>query len=762
MNIFSEQRFWISTEASPSIDSIIHLYIKKRQGFFLWRFYRLEDNTYGTLSHNLRKIYIVIKKILFILFLVIALPSMANNDKADHNLIILDSLSSIASKASHDQIALYVDTLLSKAKELNSREHISRGIYILFNHYYEQLDIDNFEVFVCRINREFNIKEDEPALYSDALNMLSRMYSMTNNFDLAIQKAMEIYDESEAPADYDLILNEKTGRMELPYKVNNRIVALDCLGWTYYYMDEYEKSLRYMNECVNIIKLYPPEHLSKNLLYSEYGLMMASYGNSDKELQLHNIKQFEDDLIKYGDDNASKTNYLYSIEDEYVDYYCSTNELAKAKYHYDKACNMMDTCAELDYYRDNFYRLGAVYYSAIGNGERAMQFADSATKLYHEENILEVEAEVLAIKINAAHLAKKDSLVYDIAIDLFNLTDTIFDNRYKSAIEHMSATIGRDRLNFDNKRINTEREKMIAFAVMVFLLGGVIVGLLRQRHEREIRNELKNQKKELEEEVRRHTSEITYKHELITSSIRYAQNIQNAMLPDISKIGNGIIEGAFVLHKPCKIVSGDFYWAKQIGDEMLIVLADCEEQGVSGAFFSMIGCTMLNEICSKDITISPNHIISELGVRLSRSLNQPQNKSVDYRMNITSVYIDIRRMTLKFSIARSSVLIYRDEQCMSWENTNDSIGEINSDSVYVTRELSIKKGDIIYIGANGLTTLIGGKDQNQLGIDNVKALLAKAAHMPIYQNEATVKEEIENWIGNQQQHNDISLIGIKI
>ena len=66
------------------------------------------------------------------------------------------------------------------------------------------------------------------------------------------------------------------------------------------------------------------------------------------------------------------------------------------------------------------------------------------------------------------------------------------------------------------------------------------------------------------------------------------------------------------LYKPLAIVSGDFYWVSSQGNMQIIIAADCTGHGVPGAFMSMLGVTMLNEIVNGKHIIMPDQIIENL------------------------------------------------------------------------------------------------------------------------------------------------------
>lgn len=705
----------------------------------------------------------MLRRFIFILILAIHIPALAKKDNIIRDVATLDSLCKIADTCKTIEVLHYSNLIFNSAKALNNKRYIYKSISYTTDYYYDQYNPEAFEAYIDSIQQTYDLKKEAPYTYGRNLYNLSRLYSLLNRFESSIKMAMILYAESETPKDYEMEYCEELDRLIVPIRVNNRLNALSSLGWTYYYMDEYEKALKYMSECVDIIKQYPQKELmARDLLQNEYGLMMASYDNPNTDLILRNIQNLENDVKIYGHQTNMYPVYLQGIEDEYVDLYCRIDQLDKAKYHYKRLSNMMDTCKAVQEYRDNFHRLSAVYYLKLNKGDKALMHADSAMILYHEQDLIELETEALLLKIKAAHMANKDSLVYDMANKMFKQTQDIYDDRYNSAVENMSATLGRDRLNIDAERAKTERGNMLILTVVILLSAATVVILVKRQHEKEHRDDLKKQKAFLEKEVKRQTDVISIKNDRITSSIRYAQNIQNAMLPNINTFGHGLIEGAFAIYKPCKIVSGDFYWAKQTEKELLIVTADSDEQGVYGAFFSMIGATMLNEICSKDITISPNKILSELGKRLSSTLSQTGGKAVNYRMNASVVYLNIEKMTMKLSIANNCILLYRNGKFTVWENSNDSIGEINSESVYITRELSIQKGDVIYLGSNGLSNQQGGTNGEPLGIDQLQNMLGNIAPADIYKQEDLLRREIEWWQGNMPQGDDITAIGIKI
>ena len=90
----------------------------------------------------------------------------------------------------------------------------------------------------------------------------------------------------------------------------------------------------------------------------------------------------------------------------------------------------------------------------------------------------------------------------------------------------------------------------------------------------------------------------------------YAKRIQTALIPSLELFSDKLEH--FVLYKPLAIVSGDFYWVSSYGNMQIIISADCTGHGVPGAFMSMLGVTMLNEIVNGKHIIMPDQIIEHL------------------------------------------------------------------------------------------------------------------------------------------------------
>src|SRR5665811_353203 len=105
------------------------------------------------------------------------------------------------------------------------------------------------------------------------------------------------------------------------------------------------------------------------------------------------------------------------------------------------------------------------------------------------------------------------------------------------------------------------------------------------------------------------------------ASLRYAQMIQRALMPDPSML-KGRLNDYFILFLPRDIVSGDFYYTFCNRQKICIAAGDCTGHGVPGALMSILGISFLNEILQAEINLNANRILNLMREKIMNALHQ--------------------------------------------------------------------------------------------------------------------------------------------
>ena len=256
-------------------------------------------------------------------------------------------------------------------------------------------------------------------------------------------------------------------------------------------------------------------------------------------------------------------------------------------------------------------------------------------------------------------------------------------------------------------------------------------------------------------------TKIEDQHRSVTSSIRYAKQIQTAALPN-KEVLNEAFKDSFLFWRPREIVSGDFYWMKRIGDNVIFTIADCTGHGVPGGFMSMLGVAFLNDICV-DFTseTTPAHILDQLRNKVIVTLKHEDDEHVVQKDGIDMGICILNLSTYKMQYAGANNGMYhvRGTTLTEYKPVRNPIGEYPRMIPFVNHDVDILSGDYIYLFTDGFTDQLDPENHKytprqlrQLLID-INSKTKVAAEQSQMLNQA-----LEQWRQGVRQMDDI-LIG---
>jgi two-component system, sensor histidine kinase LadS len=286
---------------------------------------------------------------------------------------------------------------------------------------------------------------------------------------------------------------------------------------------------------------------------------------------------------------------------------------------------------------------------------------------------------------------------------------------------------------------------------------------------------IKHQKDTLEKAF----EELEHQNLRITDSIRYAQRIQGALLPHESILATHFQEH-FVVFKPKDVVSGDFYWFEQVSVtseiqqqirnnkqgtvKKFLAVVDCTGHGVPGAFMSMIGNTLLNEIIKNQRIYEPSLILEELNKGIVSTLNQQQSQYLQDGMDVALCSIEEienQQFMINFSGAKRPFLYFSDGKLHEIEGTKKAIGQTKEGITYQNHTLILQKNDTIYLKTDGVRDIIN-KDRNRFGSKRFREILRGVAYLPLQSQKEVILSQINDFQGDSEQRDDILVIGVKL
>jgi serine phosphatase RsbU (regulator of sigma subunit) len=218
----------------------------------------------------------------------------------------------------------------------------------------------------------------------------------------------------------------------------------------------------------------------------------------------------------------------------------------------------------------------------------------------------------------------------------------------------------------------------------------------------------------------------------------------------------------FVLYKPLAIVSGDFYWVSTQDGCQVIISADCTGHGVPGAFMSMLGVTLLNEIVNGKHILMPDQIIENLRQGVIRSLNQvADTESIKDGMDLAVCVVDFNRNLLWFSGANNPLYLIRDKELIHYRADKMPASIHYKMQPFSLHKIDLRIGDIFYIFSDGYADQFGGPNQKKFMSIRLKETLVALSDQPMLKQGEKLNEIFEEWRGDNPQVDDVTFIGIR-
>ncbi len=412
---------------------------------------------------------------------------------------------------------------------------------------------------------------------------------------------------------------------------------------------------------------------------------------------------------------------------------------------------------------------------AVSYGLRAYSLAEELDALYVQNYVastLKNAYRVLgdpgkSLEYAEIFIRTRDSLFNEEQTRIIEEMDTKYETEKKQQQIELQETqiVARDATIQQQK---TLRNALIAglFGVVMIIIVVVFAYVQKRRDNQKIK-EQNSQIREANEELTVLNEAISKQNSEIMDSISYAQRIQSAMMPPVAYF-NELLDEAFILYRPRDIVSGDFFWIRQVNQYIILAAADCTGHGVPGAFMSLLGISYLNEIVQRREITQAGEVLNELRQQIKHSLRQHgQPDETKDGIDMALCVIDQKNRTMQYAGAFNPLYLIREEkgntELIEFKADRMPLGyHQGKDRAFTNHDIKLEIGDTFYIFSDGFIDQKGGPDQKKYMSKKFKSLLMEIHDRPLFDQKNILEKTLTDWMGNQSQIDDILVVGVRV
>ena len=257
--------------------------------------------------------------------------------------------------------------------------------------------------------------------------------------------------------------------------------------------------------------------------------------------------------------------------------------------------------------------------------------------------------------------------------------------------------------------------------------------------------------------------DILLKNIELTDSIAYARHIQEAILP-LKKEIEKTFPQSFVFFRPKEVVSGDFYWYFSKGSKHYMAAVDCTGHGVPGALISILGYNSLNQAINEYNLIHPSDILNFLNKSVGSVFNHSERSTVPDGMDISLCCVDYTSMTVEYAGAFNPLYYFSKGVFKKIKGNRFPVGAYHGEETkeFRNHEINISPGDVFYIFTDGFADQFGGPKEKKFKQRKFVELLLENFDIPMHEQESLLRKTILQWQGNNEQVDDMLVIGFRI
>ena len=665
--------------------------------------------------------------------------------------------------------------LFQKCKKIKKVSRCLQNIAVVYN---DKSDYKTaIEIYEKLLKTYLEDKDTSQA--ANIYNNIGNSYNLVGNYDKAMEnflKATEFYE----------IIGAK----------DNLSTTLYNLGALHFYKGSYNKAMEYCDQSLKIREeIKNPYGVAYSLLLK--GVIYEAQGKNDQALEIYkNALKIDEEL----DDKQGIASLLLNISNLYV----HIGNLKDAREYSLKAMKVIRETGIIKLQLSIYNNMGEIELKLNNYNAAIISFMHSSTLADSTGDLPELKDAYKGLAL--AYSSKGDyKNAYEFLQKHMNIKDTLFNAEKDKQITEIETKFQTEKkekeilllnknkelqkVEIEKKEEQVKKQRLIIFGfiggfILVLIFSVIILRLYGQKKKANRILAVKNgeilQKNEeitaQRDEIEAQRDQITKQHSIvtiqkekievihkeITDSIQYAKRIQKATLPKTETLKSHFAD-YFLIFKPRDIVSGDFYWTAEVENHLIVSVADCTGHGVPGAFMSMLGMSILKEIVVKEYITHPSLILKRMRKEIINSLQQKGEFGEQKDgMDMAIISIDLSTNILQFAGANNPLYIISNNELKEFKGDKMPIAIHEHMEPFTTQEFTLQKDDCLYLLSDGFEDQFGGPENKKFKAKPLKNLLLNICNLPMNEQSVIINTNLENWMGKEEQVDDITLLGIKI
>lgn len=268
------------------------------------------------------------------------------------------------------------------------------------------------------------------------------------------------------------------------------------------------------------------------------------------------------------------------------------------------------------------------------------------------------------------------------------------------------------------------------------------------------------------ETLRRYSKLIDDRNLEISQSLRYASKLQNSIVFREEEFST-VFDEHFILFKPKEMVSGDFYFIRDLGDKLVLAVADGTGHGVPGAFISILGVQIMHSITRRmkkgKEDINAGDFLDMLREKMKKVLDRNRiSKFSTDGLDISLLIIDKKTRQVDFSGANQCIIIYSGDEMIQLKGDRMPVGAFVEEKSFSNISITLEQNSKVFMYTDGYADQFGGKYGKKINSSQLRGLIKKHSMLTFDDMKTEFTGYFDDWKGDWEQTDDVLLLGFNL
>ena len=178
---------------------------------------------------------------------------------------------------------------------------------------------------------------------------------------------------------------------------------------------------------------------------------------------------------------------------------------------------------------------------------------------------------------------------------------------------------------------------------------------------------------------------------------------------------------------------------------------------------SLLNISFLNENLIERNLAEPHTILNEQRKDIIKALNPKGNENSKDGMDCVLCAFDLQNMKLHFAAANNPLWLVRDNQLQEFKADKMPVGKYEDHAKdFTLQSIELKKGDLIYTFTDGYADQFGGPKGKKFKYKQLEQTLLGIVDKPLQEQHDILSKTINDWKGENEQVDDMLVIGVRI